>query len=237
MKGERQNCKIFEHIFYCQKSRLIYFTHQIFVKKMSWSTCENLLLKYNWLVKVLSMCSYFLFQILKKEGCNCARDIFFSRQILIFTSIFLCLEEYVFALSHMFFHGKARMKNEILERMNEKRNHCIVSRTFPGSFTTYWAVSQFSGLFHNFAASFPQKEQKHTLQHSWRWPRRPKEPPSGTSCPQAGLFFARASFNYALTTAKKLIPVAQNLKGIYAVFCKVTRVCHFVKIVLLQIFF
>ena len=30
-------------------------------------------------------------------------------------------EEYVFALSHMFFHDKAWMKNEILERMNKKK--------------------------------------------------------------------------------------------------------------------
>ena len=43
------------------------------------------------------------------------------------------------------------MKNEILERMNEKRNHLH-------------SFAQFSGLFRNLAASFPQKEQKHTLQ-------------------------------------------------------------------------
>ena len=29
---------------------------------------------------------------------------------------------------------------------------------------TFPALSQFSALFHNFLASFPQKEQKHTLQ-------------------------------------------------------------------------
>ena len=33
------------------------------------------------------------------------------------------------------------MKNEILERMNEKRNHLV-------------SFAHFSGLFHNFAGSF-----------------------------------------------------------------------------------
>ena len=105
-------------------------------------------------------------------------------------------EEYDFALSHMFFHDMAWMKN-LSERMNEKEIICIVSRTFP-------APSHFSWLFHNFLSSFPQEEQKHTLQqleHSWGWPRA-KEPHSGSSCPQAGLFFPRASFNYVLTTTK-----------------------------------
>ena len=49
-------------------------------------------------------------------------------------------EEYLFALSHMFFHDKA-CENEILERMNEKKKICIVSRTFPGSFTIFWHFS------------------------------------------------------------------------------------------------
>ena len=80
--------------------------------------------------------------------------------------------------------------------MNEKwniRTHewkkkliiCIVSRPFPGSFTIFRALSQLSGLFHNFLGSFTIFWQKHTLQqleHSWRWPR--------------------ASFNYVLTTTK-----------------------------------
>ena len=43
------------------------------------------------------------------------------------------------------------MKNEKLERMNEKRNHLH-------------SFALFSGLFHNFPVSFPQKEQKPTLQ-------------------------------------------------------------------------
>ena len=42
------------------------------------------------------------------------------------------------------------MKNEILERMNEKRNRLH-------------SFAHFSGLFHNFLAFFPQKEQKVTL--------------------------------------------------------------------------
>ena len=47
------------------------------------------------------------------------------------------LEEYVFAISHVFFH-KAWMKNEILERINEKkRNHLQSSAHF----------SQFTGQF------------------------------------------------------------------------------------------
>ena len=107
--------------------------------------------------------------------------------------------KYVFALSHMFFHYKAWMKNEIFERMNEKINHLHSFAHF------FRALSKFSRLFHNFPASFPQKEQKHTLQqleHSWRWPLA-KEPPPGTSCPQAGLFIPRAFFNYVLTTTKK----------------------------------
>ena len=52
---------------------------------------------------------------------------------------------------YMFFHGKARMEKEILERMNEKRNHLH-------------SFALFSGLFHNFVASFTQKERKYTLQ-------------------------------------------------------------------------
>ena len=44
-------------------------------------------------------------------------------------------EEYVFALSHMFFQDKAWTKNEILERMNEKIYHLH-------------SFVHFSGLFH-----------------------------------------------------------------------------------------
>ena len=81
----------------------------------------------------------------------------------------------------MFFHDKAWLKNEILERMNEKRNHLH-------------SFAHFSRLFHNFPGFFTifryfsfRKSKKYTLQqleHSWRWPR--------------------ACYNTALTTTKQV---------------------------------
>ena len=44
------------------------------------------------------------------------------------------------------------MKNEILERMNEKRNHLYIIRTL------FRALKQLSGLFHNFVPSFPYEK-------------------------------------------------------------------------------
>ena len=50
------------------------------------------------------------------------------------------IEEYVFAVSHMLFHDKALMKNEIREHTNEKLNHLH-------------SFAHFSGLFHYFSGS------------------------------------------------------------------------------------
>ena len=115
----------------------------------------------------------------------------------------------------MFFHDKAWMKKEII---------CIVARTFPGFFTIFRAFSQFSGIFSSKRAKTYYTFQQ--LEHSWRWPRA-KESRSGNSCPPAGLFLPRASFNYVLTTTKSLITtdvqsyILMHLRmhlGIYALF-------------------
>ena len=51
------------------------------------------------------------------------------------------------------------MKNELLERMNEKKKKSFAY--FSG------ALSQFSGLFHNFSGIFPSEKGKNKLFNSF----------------------------------------------------------------------